>query len=69
MIYPFLAEKIIYPLGDFAYGSSVIKYYHWLQKTQWWSPEQLRELQNTKLRALVKHAYNVTDDKSVKINS
>lgn len=35
-----------------------MKYYHWLKKTQWWSPEQLQELQNEKLRALVKHAFN-----------
>jgi len=56
-MYTLLADRIIYPLGDVALGTSVIKYYHWLQKTQWWPPEQLRELQNTKLRALVKHAY------------
>ena len=56
-MYSFIAERIIYPLGDLVYGSSVIKYYHWLQKTQWWPPEQLQELKNTKLRALVKHAY------------
>lgn len=57
-MHSFLAERVIYPLGDFALGSSVIRYYHLLQKTQWWSPEQLRELQNKKLRALIKHAYD-----------
>lgn len=56
-MYLFLAEKIIYPLSDISLGTSVMKYYHWLQKTQWWSPEQLQELQNVKLRALVKHAF------------
>lgn len=56
-MYSFLAEKIIYPLGDFTYRSSVIKYYHWLQKTQWWPLEQLQVLQDTKLRTLVNHAY------------
>lgn len=56
-MYSFIAKNIIYPLGDLAIGTSVIKYYHWLQKTQWWSPEQIRELQNTELKALIKHAY------------
>lgn len=57
-MYPFLAKTIIYPLGDLAFGSSVIKYFRSLQKTQWCSAEQLRELQNKKLRDLIKHAYN-----------
>ena len=57
MRYSFLAEHFVYPLGDIMFSSSVINYYHWLQKTQWWSAEQLKELQNNKLRALFKHAY------------
>jgi phenylacetate-CoA ligase len=56
-MYSLLAEKIIYPLSDVMLGTSVMRYYHWLQKTQWWSPEQLQELQNTKLRLIVKHAF------------
>lgn len=34
-----------------------IRYYRWLEKTQWWSRHELRELQLEKLRSLVKHAY------------
>jgi phenylacetate-CoA ligase len=56
-MYTYLAEKIIFPLGDLFLHTSVIKYYHWLQQTQWWSPEQLRDLQSKKLKALIKHAY------------
>ena len=56
-MYSYLAEKIVYPLGDMALGTSVVKYYHWLQKTQWWPPEKLIELQNTKLQVLINHAY------------
>jgi phenylacetate-CoA ligase len=29
----------------------------WLNKTQWWKSEELEKLQNKKLRALIKHAY------------
>ena len=35
----------------------MLRYLKELEETQWWSPEQLRELQNKKLRALIKHAY------------
>ena len=34
-----------------------IKYYETLQKTQWLSPSAMRELQDEKLRRLVRHAY------------
>ena len=57
-MYSLIAENIIYPLGDLALGTSVIKYYHWLQKTQWWSPEQLKELQDQKLIKLIEHTYS-----------
>ncbi len=56
-MYPFLAEKIIYPLGDLALGTSVIGYYRWLEETQWWPLPRLKELQNARLKDLVKHAY------------
>ncbi len=38
-------------------GTRLLKYLQELEETQWWSPEQLEELQNEKLRALIKHAY------------
>ncbi|AKG53563.1 putative capsular polysaccharide biosynthesis protein [Dehalogenimonas sp. WBC-2] len=57
-MYPIIAENIVYPLGDLIFQTSVIKYFHWLQKTQWWSPEQLKDLQDRKLRTLITHAYN-----------
>jgi len=57
-MYSFLASKLIYPLGDKIIGTSVMKYYHWLQKTQWWSPKQLQEFQNSRLQLLIKHVVN-----------
>jgi phenylacetate-CoA ligase len=42
------------PLWD---DKEFIRYSRWLEKTQWWSREQLEELQLEKLRALVQHAY------------
>jgi phenylacetate-CoA ligase len=33
------------------------RHYQWLQETQWWSKEQLEELQLEQLQAMVQHAY------------
>ena len=34
-----------------------LDYYHWLNKTQWWSKEEFEAYQLEKLKLLVKHAY------------
>lgn len=39
-------------------GTSICDYLKVLNKTQWWRPEQIKELQNKKLRLLIHHAYN-----------
>ncbi|MFC1963382.1 hypothetical protein ACFLVL_02035 [Chloroflexota bacterium] len=38
-------------------GTKTLKYLREMEDTQWWSPEQLHELQNRKLRALIQHVY------------
>jgi phenylacetate-CoA ligase len=49
------------------------RHYQWLQETQWWSKEQLEELQLEQLQAMVQHAYEnvpyyrrVFDDRRLK---
>jgi phenylacetate-CoA ligase len=42
---------------EYSSGTTVQKHLACLQKTQWWSREQIEELQNKKLRALIHHAY------------
>jgi len=56
-VYSFLSKYGLYPLAERFSGTTLINYLKILEETQWWSPEQLRELQNEKLRALIKHAY------------
>lgn len=56
-IYPKIARNVILPLADIATGTKISKYLKFLEKTQWWSREELQEYQNKKLRALIKHAY------------
>ena len=38
------------------YKSNVYKHLKYLEKSQWWESEQLRELQNIRLKMIVKHA-------------
>ena len=50
-------RNIGYPLRDALSGRSEIKYYNFLEKTQWWSSEKLLKLQQKKLRNIIRHAY------------
>ena len=50
-------EKIVLPLSDIVLGQSIKKHFDFLQKSQWWSEGDLKEYQNERLRALIKHAY------------
>jgi phenylacetate-CoA ligase len=52
-----ITENIILPLSDLVLGQSVYKHFKFLQKSQWWSENDLKEYQNEKLRALIKHVY------------
>mgnify|MGYP000220983596 CR=1 FL=1 len=56
-MYPVLFRNVIFPLMELSQGTKIQKYLKWLEKTQWWKPEELEELQNKKLRALIRHAY------------
>jgi len=53
----YIIEKIVLPFSDSVLGYSISKHLNFLQKSQWWSESELKEFQNEKLRALIKHAY------------
>jgi phenylacetate-CoA ligase len=57
-MYSTIAERIIYPLGDIALGTHIMRDWRELEKTQWWNPPQLKELQERRLQALIEHVYN-----------
>ncbi len=52
----------MHPIGELMFHLSILtntlKHLNNLRKTQWWSPTQLKELQNQRLKFLIKHAYN-----------
>ena len=41
----------------YIYGLEFAKYYKWLMKTQWFSFEELKEIQNRRLHIIIDHAY------------
>ena len=56
-MYSKLFRSFIFPLMELSQGTKIQKYLKWLEKTQWWKPEELEELQNKRLRSLIRHAY------------
>ncbi len=52
-----ITENVILPLSDIVLGQSIKKHLVFLLESQWWSESDLKEYQNEKLRALIRHAY------------
>lgn len=50
-------EKVILPLSDLITGNSVYRCLQFLNKSQYWSREEIDNYQNAKLRELIHHAY------------
>ncbi|RMF05629.1 phenylacetate--CoA ligase family protein, partial [Candidatus Woesearchaeota archaeon] len=53
----FIIKYFTNPLWEFAAGRKTLSYLKELEKSQHWPLEKLEELQNQRLRALLKHAY------------
>ena len=56
-MYSSLVRNVVIPLYDFATRNPTRKYMRELATSQWFSPEKIREIQEKKLRHLIKHAY------------
>jgi len=55
-MHPVLARRVIHPYLQWRTGSQTSPVLATLEQTQWWTPEQLAELQWTSLRDLLRHA-------------
>lgn len=53
----FLVKYVGLPVAERLKGWPVRRYLRELETSQWWVPEQIAELQNEKLRRLIRHAY------------
>lgn len=52
-----ITEKILLPLSDKVLGRSIATHLSFLEKSQWWSLEQLEAFQNDRLKIVIEHAY------------
>lgn len=50
-------KRIILPLSDLVLKRSISKQLKFLEKSQWWSLEELEKFQNERLKVLIKHSY------------
>lgn len=49
-------ENIVLFLSDLALGQSISKYLKFLQKSQWWAENEIKECQNERLCLLIRHS-------------
>lgn len=57
-MYHHLLRQIVFPCMEFVKGTTIQRDLAFLEKSQWWKPGELRELQDERLRSLVRHAYS-----------
>ena len=53
-----LIRNLVFPLIDIANRESVLRYLDLYEKSQWWNLEKLERMQEKKLRALIRYAWN-----------
>ncbi len=53
---PLIARHLICPVHEWLLGRRTFRYLGELERSQWFAPDDLRALQRTKLRALLRHA-------------
>ena len=56
-VYSLFIENLALPVNDIVRRTSIFKFGHVLQKTQWFSRQEIERLQTRNLRVLLRHAY------------
>jgi phenylacetate-CoA ligase len=57
-MYSSVFRTLVFPALELYKGTTIQQHLAVLNKSQWWSKEQIEELQNKKLRVLIRHAYD-----------
>lgn len=57
-LYNIIDKHVLLPLGDLAYGSEITRQWRVLRASEFLSSQQVAELQNEKLRKLIRHCYD-----------
>lgn len=53
---PILTRRVVFPVHERILRRPTLRYLSELERSQWWSPDDLRELQRVKLRDQLRHA-------------
>src|ERR1700681_2783819 len=53
--YSYILENVFLPCHNLVRNRHYVGYRRFLEKSQWWSPEQLREFQWQEMTALLRH--------------
>ena len=56
-MYSTIAKKILAPTLDLLRGTKTMEYLKELEETQWWPRDRILDLQNDRLRKLIRHVY------------
>jgi len=56
-IYPYMANRLVFPIGDRISGTHIMKFLDDLEEKQWWLPGEIQADQNEKLQRLINHSY------------
>jgi len=57
-MYSSVFQNIIFPTMEFSKGTTIGSYLRELDRSQWLKPEEIRALQQKKLRGLIRHSYD-----------
>ena len=57
-LYNIIDKHVLLPLGDLAYGSEITRQWRTLRKSEFLPSQQIEDLQNEKLRRLIRHCYD-----------
>ncbi len=57
-MYSSVFRTLVFPALEWYSGTTIQQHLAALNKSQWWSKDQIAELQNKKLRMLIRHAYD-----------
>jgi phenylacetate-CoA ligase len=56
-IYSRIFKNVVFPLVELSQGTHILKTLEFLEGSQWWTPDEIRAFQESRLRELIQHSY------------
>lgn len=54
-IYSRIFKNVVFPLVELSQGTHILKTLEFLEGSQWWTPDEIRAFQESRLRELIQH--------------